>query len=121
MGESELLDMLATEAERRTPAIIDGVRRLTEPADPDPDGIEEIRVEAHGLKGAALVVGQKRLSELAREMEVSLVQQTASGTIDKKLADGLVNAAEAFRDGVQAAANGKDEPSSVVKALEGLG
>ena len=121
MGESELLEMLATEAERRTPAIVEGVRRLTEPADPDPDGIEEIRVEAHGLKGAALVVGEKRLSELAREMEVALVQQTAPGTINKKLADNLVSAAEAFREGVRAAANGDKEPKSVGKALKGLG
>ncbi len=121
MGESELLEMLAKEAERRTPGIIEGVERLTEPTEPDPDGIEEIRVEAHGLKGAALVVGQSRLSELAREMEVALVQQIAPGTINKKLAKSLIRAADAYREGVQAVADGKKEPGSVEKALKGLG
>jgi chemotaxis protein histidine kinase CheA len=121
MGDSDLIEMLAKETERRTPAIIEGVQRHTEPAEPNGDGIEEIRVEAHGLKGAALVVGEKRLSELAREMEVALVQQIAPGTIDKKLADRLVKAAEAYREGVRAAANGDKEPKSVGKAIKSLG
>ena len=120
MGESELLEMLASEADRRTPTILEGVKRLTEPAEPDAKGIEAVRVEAHGLKGAAMVVGQNRLSELARQIEIALVQRTAPGVIDPELADTLAGAAEAFRQGVQAAANGEPEPATVGESLVAL-
>ena len=59
MGDPELLSMLATEAERRTPTIITGLEELAASGEKDSARIEELRVEAHGLKGAALVVGQE--------------------------------------------------------------
>ena len=69
MGDTELLSMLAAEAGRRTPTIIDGLEALAASGEKDSARIEELRVEAHGLKGAALVVGQDRLADLAKRME----------------------------------------------------
>src|SRR5204863_8459536 len=63
VGDEELLSMLAAEAERRGPTIIDGIQELATSGKKDPDRIEQMRVEAHGLKGAALVVGQERLAD----------------------------------------------------------
>src|SRR4029453_13226528 len=61
VGDPELIRMLAAEADRRCPAIIAGIEALAASGEKDPDRIEQLRVEAHGLKGAALVVGQERL------------------------------------------------------------
>jgi chemotaxis protein histidine kinase CheA len=58
MGDTELLSMLAAEAERRSPTIITGIEELATSGEKNSARIEELRVEAHGLKGAALVVGQ---------------------------------------------------------------
>ena len=69
MGDDELLKMLAAEAERRSPTIIDGIEALASSGEKDSTRIEELRVEVHGLKGAALVVGQERLADLAKGME----------------------------------------------------
>ena len=120
MGERELLEMLLSEADRRTPAIVDGVKRRTEPAEPSSEEIEQIRVDAHGLKGAAMVVGQTRLSELAKTIEIALVQRIAPGMIDPDLSERLVQATDALREGVRAAAEGKPEPPSVGDALASL-
>ena len=120
MGDNELLEMLASETDRRTPTIVEGVRDLADSTEPNAKGIEEIRVEAHGLKGAAMVVGQNHLSELAKEIEVALVQRVASGTIDRDLAAKIVAAIEAFQGGVQAAARGEAEPASVGESITAL-
>ena len=79
MGDPELLSMLATEAERRTPTIITGLEELAASGEKDSARIEELRVEAHGLKGAALVVGQDRLADLARELEEFLAGCVETG------------------------------------------
>ena len=77
-------------------------------------------MEAHGLKGAAMVVGQSRLGELAEQMEIAIVQCTAAGTIEPGLAAEITAAAEAFQEGVKAAAKGKSEPKSVGQSLAAL-
>lgn len=110
---SDLLEMLASETDRRTPAILEGVRELGSTAEPDPERIEALRVEAHGLKGAAMVIGEKRLSDLAQQIEIALVARVGPGTIDPELASKLALAMEAFQAGVQAAAKGQAEPASV--------
>ena len=48
-----MLSMLASEAERRSPTIISGIEGLAASGKKAPDEIEKLRVEAHGLKGAA--------------------------------------------------------------------
>jgi chemotaxis protein histidine kinase CheA len=120
MGDPELLSMLAAEAERRTPTIITGLEELAASGEKDSSRIEQLRVEAHGLKGAALVVGQARLADLARELEQFLAGCVETGLIQPSSAGTLVAAASAFSEGAQAAAEGVGEPSSVRESLAAL-
>jgi HPt (histidine-containing phosphotransfer) domain-containing protein len=120
MGDDELLSMLAAEAARRTPTIIDGLEQLAGTGEKNPGRIEELRVEAHGLKGAALVVGQTRLADLAKEMELFLAGCVDTGRIKPIAAAALVAGASAFNEGAQAAAEGVGEPSSVAESLAAL-
>jgi chemotaxis protein histidine kinase CheA len=120
MGDPELLGMLAAEAGRRGPTIISGIEELASSGDKDPARIEELRVEAHGLKGAALVVGQERLADLARLIEQFLAGCIDDGRINPANAAAVVTATSAFTEGAQAAAEGVGEPSSVRDSLDTL-
>ena len=120
MGDPELLSMLAIEAERRGPTIIGGIEDLAGSGNKDSARIEELRVEAHGLKGAALVVGQERLADLARLIEDYLAGCLDSGRINPARAAAVVSATSAFTEGAQAAAEGVREPSSVRDSLDAL-
>ena len=113
--------MLAAEADRRTPSIIDGLETLVSSGESDPARIEELRVEVHGLKGAALVVGQERLADLAKGMEQFLAGCVDTGLIQPGAAAALIAGASAFNEGAQAAAEGVAEPSSVGESLAALG
>jgi chemotaxis protein histidine kinase CheA len=112
--------MLSAEAERRGPTIISGIEEIAASGKKDPDHIERLRVEAHGLKGAALVVGQNRLADLARLIEEFLVESAVSGRINPASAAPVVAATSAFTEGAQAAAEGVGEPSSVTDSLDAL-
>ena len=120
MGDTELLGMLAAEAGRRTPTLIEGLEALAASGEKDLALIEELRVEAHGLKGAALVVGQERLAELAKEMEQFIAACVDTGRIKPGAAAALIAGASAFNEGAQAAAEGVSEPSSVGESLAAL-
>ena len=120
MADAELLTMLATEAERRSPTIISGIEQLAASGDKDSARIEQLRVEAHGLKGAALVVGQNRLADLARLIEEFLARCVESGEVNPADAAAVVTATSAFTEGAQAAAEGVREPSSVADSLATL-
>jgi chemotaxis protein histidine kinase CheA len=120
VSDPELLTMLASEADRRSPEIIAGIEALAASGEKNPDRIEELRVEAHGLKGAALVVGQERLADLAKRIEVFLTECAKSGRIKPGSAATVVAAASAFNEGAQAAAEGVTEPSSVGESLAAL-
>ncbi len=120
MGDDELLSMLAAEAARRTPPLIDGLEALAASDEKNSDRVEELRVEAHGLKGAALVVGQNRLAELAKQMEQFLAGCVDTGRIKPGAAAALIAGASAFNEGAQAAAEGVGEPSSVGESMAAL-
>jgi chemotaxis protein histidine kinase CheA len=120
MGDPELLTMLAAEAERRSPTIITDIEELAASGKKDSARIEGLRVEAHGLKGAALVVGQERLADLARLIEQFLAGCVDSGRITPTGAAAVVTATSAFTEGAQAAAEGVGEPSSVSDCLDAL-
>jgi chemotaxis protein histidine kinase CheA len=120
MEDPELLRMLAAEAERRSPMIISGIEGLAASGESDPDRIEALRIEAHGLKGAALVVGQDRLADLAKGIEQFLKGCVESGRVNPSGAAAVVTATSAFTEGAQAAAEGVGEPSSVGDSLEAL-
>lgn len=112
--------MLASETDRRAPLIIDGARSMAEQGANDPDKVEEMRVEAHGLKGAAMVVGEKRLARLGELMEIALVQRVGPGTVDAELAAALAQAVGAFQEGTRASAAGDGEPDSVGESIAAL-
>ena len=99
MGDPELLSMLAAEAERRTPTIITGLEELAASGEKDSARIEELRVEAHGLKGAALVVGQNRLADLARELEQFLAGCAETGRIQPGSAGDAGRCSQRFQRG----------------------
>jgi chemotaxis protein histidine kinase CheA len=112
--------MLASEADRRGPTIISGIEELATSGEKDSDRVEQLRIEAHGLKGAAMVVGQDRLADLARLIEQFLAGAVDSGRIKPGSAATIVAAASAFNEGAHAAAEGVGEPSSVGDSLEAL-
>ena len=112
--------MLASEAERRSPTIITGIEQLAASGDKNSAQIEQLRVEAHGLKGAALVVGQSRLADLARLIEQFLAACVEAGEVNPADAAAVVTATSAFTEGAQAAAEGVREPSSVGDSLAAL-
>ena len=116
----ELLQMLAAEADRRVPPFRKGLGRIAGASEPDRDAVEALRVEIHGLKGAALVIGQEHLGALARRAEDAIAARLGAGTIGEDLAKQLGDAAEAFGKGAHAAAEGKPEPPSVAKAEAAL-
>lgn len=121
MGDDDLLEMLVAETGRRRETILKGVEELAASGKADPKRVEAMRVEAHGIKGAAMVVGQDRLAELALRIEEALAAQTDSGEISTKLAASIVAGVSALHDGAEAAAEGVAEPSSVGKSLQELG
>jgi chemotaxis protein histidine kinase CheA len=112
--------MLAAESDRRSPGLISGLEELAGSGKKDPDRVEKLRAEAHGLKGAALVVGETRLAELARLMEESLAGAIKKGRLEPAAAATLITAASAFNEGAHAAAEEVGEPAAVRESLETL-
>jgi HPt (histidine-containing phosphotransfer) domain-containing protein len=121
VADDELLGLLASETDRRGDTIVKGVRKLAGSGKQDPKGVEALRVEAHGLKGAAMVVGQKGLADLARQLEITFAERAGSGTIEPETAERVVAGIAALREGAQAAADGGREPKSVKQARKDLG
>lgn len=113
--------MLSAEADRRLPAIRDELDRLSRSGDPDPAAVERIRTEAHGLRGAAMVIGESRLAELADGIESAVAGRLGPGTIAPALAARLSAALDAFGEGAAAAAAERPEPASVQASLDALG
>jgi chemotaxis protein histidine kinase CheA len=120
MVENDLLDMLASETDRRAGVIIEGVEKLAGSGESDSAGVEALREEAHGLKGAAMVVGQARLGELAERLERFFVAHKSSGRIDPKEAAVAIAAVSSLDEGAKAAAEGSPEPPSVAQSLQRL-
>jgi chemotaxis protein histidine kinase CheA len=120
VGDPELLNMLAAEAERRSQTIIAGLEELAASGKKDTERVEEMRVDAHGLKGAALVVGESRLADLARLIEEFLKGRVKSGRVEPGTAARVIAAVSALTEGAHAAAEGVAEPSSVGESLQAL-
>ena len=112
--------MLAAEANRRVPPMKKSLKKLAKGSEPDPDAVEEIRVEVHGLKGAALVLGEQRLGQLAERAEQLLAANAADGALDPEFAAPVTEVMDAFQVGAEAAAAGEPEPPSVAEALVAL-
>lgn len=112
--------MLAAEADRRVPAILDGIAAAVGSDGPATETLEAIRIDAHGLKGAALVVGQQRLGDLAALMERRLADRIEAGPIKEEEAELIAGAAAALRDAAHAAANGEPEPPQLEASIAAL-
>jgi HPt (histidine-containing phosphotransfer) domain-containing protein len=121
-SEHELLVTLADEGRRREGRLADGAQRAidAEPGDAARAILEEIRAEAHALKGAAAVVGQTRLFELARALEDLLIEAIAAGSLSQRRAVAVADAAHAFVEGADASADGASEPESVRDSIDNL-
>jgi chemotaxis protein histidine kinase CheA len=121
-SEHELLVTLADEGRRREGRLADGAQRAidAEPGDDARAILEEIRAEAHALKGAAAVVGQTGLFELARALEELLVDAIAAGSLSQRRAAAVATAAHAFVEGADASADGASEPESVRNSIDNL-
>jgi chemotaxis protein histidine kinase CheA len=121
-SEHELLVSLVDEGRRREGRLADGARRSidAESGDEVRAALEEIRAEAHALKGAAAVVGQTRLFELARALEDLILDAIAAGSLSQRRAEAIANAAHAFVEGAAASADGVGEPESVRDSIDQL-
>ena len=91
------------------------LKELAKGSGPDPDVVEELRVEVHGLKGAALVTGEQRFGRLAERAEQLLAANAVGGALAPELAAPLTEV-DAFQAGADAAAAGEPEPPSVAEA-----
>ncbi len=112
-SEAELLASFAEEAKRRCDVIAAGL--ATETTD-----FETMRMEAHALKGAAAVIGLRRLAELAGLMESDLAEAKKTGSIRGGRSHQIADAAKAIAEGATAAAEGKEEPPDVGRSLAQL-
>jgi HPt (histidine-containing phosphotransfer) domain-containing protein len=111
--EAELLDSFAEEARRRCDVITAGLATETE-------DFETLRIEAHALKGAASVLGLRRLAELAGLMESDLAEAKKTGSIRGGRTHQIADAAKAIAEGAAAAAKGEEEPPDVGRSLAQL-
>jgi len=111
--EEELLTSFAEEAKRRCDVIAAGLATET-------NDFETMRIEAHALKGAAAVVGLRRLAELAGLMESDLAEAKKTGSIRGGRTHQVADAAKAIADGAAAAAKGEEEPPDVGRSLAQL-
>jgi HPt (histidine-containing phosphotransfer) domain-containing protein len=107
--DAELLASFAEEAKRRCDVI------ATETTD-----FETMRIEAHALRGAAGVIGLRRLAELAGLMESDLAEAKKTGSIRGGRTHQVADAAKAIAEGAAAAAKGEEEPPDVGRSLAQL-
>ncbi len=119
-SEHELLLSLVEEGKRRKGRIADAARRASEGGESVPEALEELRAEAHALKGAAAVVGVTRLFELGRALEEPLLEAIEDGALSSEHARIVSRAARAYVEGAEAAAAGEAEPASVADSIEEL-
>ncbi len=111
--DAELLASFAEEAKRRCDVITAGLATETE-------DFETLRTEAHALRGAAGVVGLRRLAELAGLMESDLAEAKKTGSIRGGRSHQVADAAKAIAEGAAAAAKGEEEPPDVGRSLAQL-
>lgn len=111
--DPSLLSSFAEEARRRCDVISAGLATET-------NDFETMRAEAHALRGAASVVGLRRLAELAGLMESDLAEAKKAGSLRGGRATQIADAAKALAEGAAAAAEGEEEPPDVGRSLAQL-
>src|ERR1044072_6439846 len=104
--EHELLISLVDEGRRREERLAEAAGRPTGGDDGAGEALEEIRAEAHALKGAAAVVGVPRLFELGKALEDLANDAIAGGSLSMRRAGAIERAGHAHAAGAQASASG---------------
>ncbi len=112
-ADGQLLKAFVKESRQRCDMISAGL-------DTGTTDFEALRQEAHALHGTASTLGLRRLGELAGLMESDLNDAARSGEIRPNRASQISEAAEALAAGVQAAADGEEEPPDVGRSLSQL-
>jgi HPt (histidine-containing phosphotransfer) domain-containing protein len=118
--EHELLVSLVDEGRRRKGRLAQAAQRATGANEETVEALEEIRAEAHALKGAAAVVGVPRLFELGKALEDLALDAIAGGSLSLRRAEAIERAAQAFVEGAEASATGEPEPASVAASMDDL-
>ncbi len=85
-----------------------------ESAGDDPDLIDALFRDAHSVKGAASMVGWRRVASIAHDMEDRLESARELGKLEAELVDPLLKATDDLRRAVDAAAEepGEEAPAS---------
>ena len=112
-ADGQLLKAFIKESRQRCDMIAAGL-------DTGTTDFEALRHEAHALHGTASTLGLRRLGELAGLMESDLSEAAEAGEIRPNRASQISDAAEALAAGVQAAADGEEEPPDVGRSLSQL-
>jgi chemotaxis protein histidine kinase CheA len=119
-SEHELLISLVDEGRRREGRLTEAARRATGGQGEAEEALEELRAEAHALKGAAAVVGAPRLFELSKALEDLVMDAIAGNSLSIRRAEAVERAAHAFVEGAEAAATGEPEPASIRASMDDL-
>jgi chemotaxis protein histidine kinase CheA len=117
--EARLHELFADETARRAEVVIEGCELVADDAVHTPELLDSMRAEAHAIKGAAAVIGQSRLAELAGRIEVLLAERRGSGLLEPRLAVRIAAATRTLEEASVALAEQRKEPD-VGAAIESL-
>jgi chemotaxis protein histidine kinase CheA len=119
--EQRLRELFADETARRIAVVVEGCEAVAEDGVHAPELIDSMRREAHAIKGAAAVIGQSRLAELAGRIEDLLAARHDSGLLEPELAARIATAARTLDDAAAALQRAEGYEPQVSRALESLG
>jgi chemotaxis protein histidine kinase CheA len=123
-SERRLWEMFVKETGERTQRMIGVLRPFTEGRDPTEGSLEEAledaRREAHTVKGAAGMMGQRELYELGERLDYTLRAAKAERQLSPEVARALIEGASAFSAGAQAASRVEALPETVSASIEAL-
>jgi chemotaxis protein histidine kinase CheA len=118
--EARLRELFAEETARRAEVVIEGCEMVAEDAVHTPELLDSMRAEAHGIKGAAAVIGQSELAELAGRIEVVLGERRSSGLLEPEMASRIADATRTLEQASVALAGRQGEQPDVDAALASL-
>jgi HPt (histidine-containing phosphotransfer) domain-containing protein len=119
--EARLRELFADETARRAPVVIEGCEAVAEDGVHTPELLELMRAEAHGIKGAAAVIEQQQLAELAGRIEALLADRCSSGLLEPELASRIAAATRTLEQEAGALARPEAHEPDVSGALHSLG
>ena len=118
--EARLRKLFAEETARRAEVVIEGCEMVAEDAVHTPELLDSMRAEAHGIKGAAAVIGQSALAELAGRIEVLLAERRSSGLLESEMASRIADATRTLEEASAALARPQGEQPDLGAAIASL-